>query len=135
MVRTWFCSSKGNDSDIKITFLSLDGKQRNFNQRHQFRGMEGFIRDNIDTIVSFPYTIMRLKTICPNVDVKMLDLMLMFKDILILFKDENLNRSTMLTKLGFNIREFEPSYPNSYGDQTCRAYIAIYNNLQELIEF
>lgn len=132
----WFCSTKGHDDDLKITFISIKGDKRYFNTRQNFKGIKCFIKSDVKTIVSMEYSILRLTKICPAilVNVKLINLMQMFRELLVLFKDEHLNREVMISKLGYNIHRFEPDYPKSRGDQTCLTYQAIYLTLQELSE-
>lgn len=134
--QVWFCSTKGNDDNIKITFCSRNGGKRQFNKSRKYEGLTTFIEQQVDTIVSMEYSIIRLYNICQEVlntkKVKVLNLMAMFRELLILHTNDDLNRAKMMTILGYDIKQTEPDYPRSYGDQTCLTYQVIYLRLQEL---
>ena len=137
--RVWFCSTKGRDGDVKFTFMNQNGNLRHFDAAHQYRGMEQFINQFADIIVSMEYSIVRLHVLLPNLktnkEIKIFNLKDMFRECLIMFRGDEINRSIMMKFLGMDIKRTEPNYPAAYGDQTCRTYQAIYNTIQELIDF
>jgi hypothetical protein len=134
MDKVWFCSTRGNEGGVKITFVRGKREVLNFSQRQGFKGLGCFIKQYVKVLVSMEYSLERLQRICPNElkDVKMLNLMLMFRELLILHKDDHLDRAIMLKILGANIMQYEPNYPRSYGHEKCYTYQAIYSILQEL---
>lgn len=138
MSRLWFCSTKGADERINITFISTVGHKRYFDAKRNFMGLKHFLENEVDTIVSIEYSIYRLVKVYPMMmltDIKLINLKQMYKDLVVLDRDVNLDRKYMCERLGIDIFKFEPTYPSSNGTQTCNLYMAIYFRLRELSEF